>query len=598
MMSDTAAARSGASTGWLAPLLVLMAGSFMPPLDSAIITVPILHIQKDLGGGSDDIVWISTAYSLGLAVFVPLSNWLADRFGLTMVHRVSMIGFLVGSGACGMAWDLQSLVVFRILTALPGSIVPVVTISMIYRIVPKENIGTAMGLYGLGVICAPSMGPLIGGLLVQDLSWRWIFFFKEPIGVITVIVGLFLIPKMEREPHVEKFDWLGFLTFSYGLSALIVVSDEGEQWHWDSYGILILAVSGALSLALFAVIENEVEHPLIDLRIFRCWPFVNSLLLIGVLLIMLFGVTFFVPQFLQGAQGYDAADTGLVMLPMGLLMVFAVPLAGRVYDRVGARVPAMTGMIGSVIGLVLLSSVSVDTSRTMIAFYVVLAMAGGALGMMPIMTNGLSWLPPHLVGYGGAMNNVVQRGSAAFAVAIVGALVSRSTAQLTADENALQTVKTVPRLADADRGQLLALYQHNVGQIQAKAIGNAFLVTAVAALVGVGLAWMLRKPPRQQAQPAPDETGTSSGGSERSADPPEASLVGHPPSGAGPDPGAVTGSESESDANSPAGATVTTSFGRDRSPSRPTNDSRLPEPRRTAPSQVPVRSVRRQRPPL
>jgi len=585
MMANSTSVQSGASARWLAPLLVLMAGSFMPPLDSAIVNVPILHIQKDLGGGSDDIIWISTAYSLGLAVFVPLSNWLAARFGLTLVHRLSMIGFLIGSGVCGMAWDLQSLVIFRVLTAIPGSIVPVVTISMIYRIVPKESIGTAMGLYGLGVICAPSMGPVIGGLIVQDLSWRWIFLFKEPIGVITVIAGLFLIPKMERDPEVEKFDWLGFATFGYGLSALIVVSDEGEQWHWDSYGILILAVSGALSLALFAVIENEVENPLIDLRIFRCWPFVNSLLLIGVLLIMLFGVTFYIPQFLQSAQGYDAAHTGLVLLPMGLFMVFAVPIAGRLYDRVGPRLPAMTGMIASVIGLLLLAGVTVDTSRPLIAFYVVLAMAGGALGMMPIMTNGLSWLPPHLVGYGGAMNNVVQRGSAAFAVAIVGVLVSRSTSQLTVDENALQTLKKMPQLAEADREQLLALYQHDMGQIQAKADGNAFLVTAVAALVGVGLVWMLRKPPRPRAQAAPDEPRSSGDGAEQPG--PAISEADDA------DADADAGAGSATAAGSSLGAGVTAPVGGHATPDTADDASDLPEPRRPGPPRVPAWSADR-----
>ena len=195
------------SAKWLAPLLVLMLGSFLPPMDSAIVNVPIPHIQKDLGGGTDDIAWISTAYSLGMAVFVPLTNWLSERFGLTRVHRAALIGFLVGSGLCGLAWDLNSLIAFRVLTAIPGSLVPVVTISIIYRIVPRESIGTAMGLYGLGVIVAPSMGPTLGGLIVQDLSWRWIFLFKEPIGVIAVIAGLFLIPRMQPSPTVRKFDW-------------------------------------------------------------------------------------------------------------------------------------------------------------------------------------------------------------------------------------------------------------------------------------------------------------------------------------------------------------------------------------------------------
>jgi EmrB/QacA subfamily drug resistance transporter len=492
----------GPSAKWLAPLLVLMLGSFLPPMDSAIVNVPIPHIQKDLGGGTDDIAWISTAYSLGMAVFVPLSNWLSDRFGLTRVHRAALIGFLAGSGVCGLAWDLNSLIAFRLLTAIPGSLVPVVTISIIYRIVPRGSIGTAMGLYGLGVIVAPSLAPTIGGLIVQDLSWRWIFLFKEPIGVIAVIAGLFLIPKMEPNSTVHKFDWWGYLTFAYGLSAIIVVSAKGQKWHWDSYPVLILIVSALLSLALFATIENEVEHPLIDLRIFRYWPFVNSLLLIGVLLIMVFGVAYYIPQFLQNVQGLDARNTGLVLLPMGLLMVVVVPLAGKLYDRIGPRWPALIGMLGSIVGLSLISGgISVDMDRPEASIWIMIAMLGAALGMMPIMTNGLSWLPPHLVGYGGAMNNVMQRAASALGVAIVGVIVSRSSAQLTADTNALQTPNSMPQYRDADRQSLTGLYLQTQGHIQAMADANAFLVTAGLAVIGTVLVLMLKRPPRSPAPP-------------------------------------------------------------------------------------------------
>ena len=501
------------SARWLGPLLVLMLGSFLPPMDSAIVNVPIPHIQKDLGGGNEDVAWISTAYSLGLAVFVPLSNWLTDRFGLTRVHRAALIGFLLGSGMCGMAWDLNSLITLRVLTAIPGSIVPVVTISMIYRIVPRESIGTAMGLYGLGVIVAPSLGPTLGGLLVQDLSWRWIFLFKEPIGLLTIIAGMFLIPKMEANPKVGKFDWWGYLTFAYGLSAIIVVSAKGQKWHWDSYLVMILAVSSVLSLALFAVIENEVANPLIDLRIFRCWPFVNSLLLIGVLLIMLFGVAYYVPQFLQNVQGFDAWHTGLVLLPMGLLMVVAVPVAGRLYDRIGPRWPALVGMIGSIVGLSLMASgISVGMSRTQAAVWVMIAMLGGALGMMPIMTNGLSWLPPHLVGYGGAMNNVMQRAASALGVAIVGVVVSRSSAQLTADASVLQTATSMPRFREADQSTLAGLYKQTQGHVQAMADANAFLITTGLAVIGCLLVLMLKKPPRSPAPAASVPRGSPSSG--------------------------------------------------------------------------------------
>jgi EmrB/QacA subfamily drug resistance transporter len=470
-------------------------------MDSAIVNVPIPHIQRELGGGNDDVAWISTAYSLGLAVFVPLSNYLSDRFGLTRVHRVALLGFLLGSGLCGMAWDLNSLIAFRVLTAVPGSIVPVVTIAMIYRIVPRESIGTAMGLYGLGVIVAPSLGPTLGGLIVQDHSWRWIFLFKEPVGIITVIVGLFLIPRMEPSPKVGRFDRWGYLAFAYGLSAIIVVSAKGQKWHWDSYPVLILTVSAALSIALFAVIENEVANPLIDLRIFRCWPFVNSLLLIGVLLIMLFGVAYYIPQFVQTVQGFDARAAGLVLLPMGLLMVIAVPVAGRLYDRVGPRWPALVGMLGSVVGLWLLSGISVDMTRGQASLWVMIAMLGGALGFMPIMTNGLSWLPPHLVGYGGAMNNVMQRAASALGVAIVGVVVSRSSAQLTSDTDALQTPRAYPAYAGGDRQALMGLYSRTQAHIQAHADADAFLITAGLAVIGTVLVLMLRKPPPVEPPP-------------------------------------------------------------------------------------------------
>jgi EmrB/QacA subfamily drug resistance transporter len=479
-----------------------MLGGFLPPMDSAIVNVPVPHIQRDLGGGSDDVAWISTAYSLGMAVFVPLSNWLTDRFGLTRVHRVALLGFLVGSGLCGMAWDLNSLIMFRLLTAVPGSLVPVVTISMIYRIVPRESIGTAMGFYGLGVVVAPSLAPTIGGLIVQDLSWRWIFLFKEPVGVIAVVAGLFLIPRMERNPTVGRFDWWGYLTFAYGLSAIIVVSAKGQKWHWDSYLVMILVVSALLSLALFATIENEVVNPLIDLRIFRCWPFVNSLLLIGVLLIMVFAVAYYFPQFLQNAQGLDARNTGLVLLPMGLLMVVAVPLAGKLYDWIGPRWPALVGMLGSIVGLSLVSGgISVDMDRTEASIWVMIAMFGAALGMMPIMTNGLNWLPPHLVGYGGATNNIMQRAASALGVAIIGVIVSRSSAQLSADTDALRTPTSLSPYRDADPHILTGLYLHTQGHIQAIADANAFRVTAGLAVIGTLLVLMVKKPPRSPARP-------------------------------------------------------------------------------------------------
>jgi EmrB/QacA subfamily drug resistance transporter len=500
-----ATATADPAKNWLAPLLVLMVGSFLPPMDSSIVNVAISFIQKDLGGGADDIAWVSTAYSLGLAVFVPTSNWLANRVGLTLLHRIAMIGFLTGTTLCGLAWNLNSLIVFRVLEAIPGSILPVITITMIYQIVPSERIGAAMGIYGLGVVVAPGLGPTIGGLLVENLSWRWVFYFKVPLGVLAVIAGLFVLPRLTRGETARRFDWYGFLTLGYGLAALVVVSSKGQKWHWDSYLVMILIVSALLSLALFVVIEHEVDAPLIDLRILRCWPFVNSLLMIGVLVIGLFAMSFYLPEFLENVQGYTAGNTGLLLLPQSLVGVVLVPVVGRLYDRFGARWLAFLGLVLVTLATYLLCGINVDLTRHQVILWTVIRGLGLGLAFMPIMTNGLSWLPPHLVGYGGAMNNIMQRMTAALGVAAMGTLISHETAQLSADMGALRAGSSMPQFQSLDKQALLGLYQELQAHVNALADADMFTVTTVASVGCALLALLLKKAPRRPAS-APART--------------------------------------------------------------------------------------------
>ena len=258
-----------------------------------------------------------------------------------------------------------------------------------------------------------------------------------------------------------------FATFGFGLTGLIVVTAKGTKWHWDSYLTMILATAPLLSLALFVVIENEVAYPLIDLRVLRCWPYVNSLLIIGVLLLGVFGTVYYLPQFLQGAQALNAHDAGMALLPMGVLM--AVPVAGLLYDRVGPRVPAVIGLCGTVAGALLLATgISVDMTRPEVAVWAAVSVLGGGLGLMPIMTNGLNWLPPTLVGHGGAMNNVRQR------------------------------VASAPGAAAVDRpnAMLAGLYEGLLHRVQASAYADMFIALAGVSAAGLALALFVRRPPR------------------------------------------------------------------------------------------------------
>ena len=188
------AATAGRETNWVVALLVLVAGMFMSVLDISIVNVAIPVMQNDFGVTTEDISWVSTSYSLAEGVVVPASAWLGTRLGLGRAYILAMVGFALGSALCGLAWSLECMIAFRILQAIPGGVIPVVALTMLYRIVPKEKLGAAMGMYGLGIVFAPAIGPTLGGYLVEYVDWRLIFFINIPIGVVGTIAAMFWLP--------------------------------------------------------------------------------------------------------------------------------------------------------------------------------------------------------------------------------------------------------------------------------------------------------------------------------------------------------------------------------------------------------------------
>ncbi|MDT7598293.1 MAG: hypothetical protein QOK26_370, partial [Pseudonocardiales bacterium] len=233
--------------GWVLPLSVLIVGSFMSVLDTSIVNVAVPRIQIDLSAAPDDVEWIVTGYTLALGIVVPLTGWLGMRIGQTRLYILSMVGFSAASALCGIAGNLDEMIFFRVVQAIPGGILPVVTMTMLYQIVPREKIGAAMGMYGLGVVVAPAVGPTLGGYLVEYVDWRLIFFINVPIGILGTIAALIVFPRISPTSW-PKFDLWGFLTIGYGLFAFLLACSEGQDWGWTGYRIMGLFVSGTLSL--------------------------------------------------------------------------------------------------------------------------------------------------------------------------------------------------------------------------------------------------------------------------------------------------------------------------------------------------------------
>jgi EmrB/QacA subfamily drug resistance transporter len=480
-------------TGWGVPLAVLIVGMFMSILDMSIVNVAIPAIQKDFGVTTQEIQWITTSYTLCLGVVVPASAWLSDRVGLTRLYFVALAAFAAASALCGMAWDLESMVAFRILQAIPGGLIPVATMSILYKIVPPESIGRAMGLYGQGVVFAPAVGPTLGGYLVEYVDWRLIFYINVPVGVAGLVAAYFLVPRFGGTPG-RSFDVLGFLSIGAGLFALLLALSEGEDWGWTSYPVLMLLVGGSLSLALFVVVELEVRQPLLDVRVFRHWAFTNSVLLIAVLSVGLFSVVFFVPLFLQEGAGLTALNAGLTILPQAVVMGVLMPFAGRAYDRFGPRWPALIGLSICAVGTFLLCGINADWPRADVMWITGFRAAGIGIAMMPIMTAGIAALPPSSVGAGSAYNNVAQRVSAAMGLGVLTAFAGSHQAQVMADRSALLRVTDPAVAALAGQGPLglYPLMQRTQVEVMATTFSDIFMIAGWLTLIGVGLAVFLR----------------------------------------------------------------------------------------------------------
>ena len=486
-------------SGWMVPLLVLIVGMFMSVLDTSIVNVAIPRMQTALSASVDDIEWVVTAYTLMLGVVVPLSGWLGLRIGLTRLYVICLGAFSVGSALCGLAWSLESEIAFRIIQAIPGGILPVATLTLLYQIVPPQKLGSAMGIYGLGVVVAPAIGPTLGGYLVEYVSWRVIFLINVPVGILGIILALIVFPQIKPTTW-PKLDIWGFVTIAYALFALLLAFSEGEDWGWTGYRVLGLFVSAGLSLMLFLIIENEVDNPLINLQIFRSFAFTVSLVLLVIAMTALFSALYFLPQFLQIVQGLPELQSGLVLLPGALVMTVMMPIAGRLYDMIGPRYPVMIGLAIIAYGSYLMAGITVNTPRVDIEEWLAIRNLGVGLAMMPVITAGVASLPRALTAAGSSVNNVMQRVAASVAIAVFGSLNTVKAAQLLDDRGGLAGAGTYAGgqiagpegIPVTNPDQMLGTYQSLQNAITTQTYANGFYVVAILAAVGAVLGVFMR----------------------------------------------------------------------------------------------------------
>jgi EmrB/QacA subfamily drug resistance transporter len=347
MQNNAQVARQGLSYKWLVVIVVII-GAFMVSLDQTVVNIAIPRLQNAFGADIHTVQWVITAYTLALGAMTPASSYLATRFGIKRSYILALIAFTLGSVLCGLSLSLPMLIFFRVLQGLGGAVLLPLSITLLFRGFGPEERGVALGMFGVPVLLAPALGPIIGGYLVTYVSWQFIFFINVPIGAIGVIMALLILRESQTDARAP-FDLAGFLTAAYGVAAVLYAVSETTTEGWGSTRVLAFLVSGAISLIIFVVLEMAIirrgGRPLLNLRLFADGSFGTGNIALVLASIAVFGGFFLVPVYLQILRGQSAFQAGLILLPQALGAMVSVVAGGRLVDKFGFRFAVIPGLL-------------------------------------------------------------------------------------------------------------------------------------------------------------------------------------------------------------------------------------------------------------
>ena len=410
---------------------VVVVGVIMSILDTTIVNVALETLSRELDAPLSTIQWVSTGYLLALATVIPLAGWMTERFGSKQVWMVSVALFGLGSALCGLAWSAESLIVFRVLQGFGGGMIMPVGMALLAQTAGVSRVGRVMSVVGVPMLLGPILGPVIGGVIVDTVSWRWIFYVNVPIAAAALVMAARLLKADAGRADAGRLDWLGLALLSPGLAGIVFGLSESES-H-GGFGdplVWVPIVGGAVLVALFVRHAWFAPRPLIDVRLFRGRTFsaaATTTFLVGG---ALFGAMIILPLYYQVARGESALTAGLLMAPQGLGAAMAMPLAGRLTDKLGGGVVAVAGLLILIVGTIPFAFLEAGTSYTLLAGLLVLRGLGIGASMMPAMAAAYATLESSAVPRATSALNVMQRvggslGTALLAVVLQGEIADR-----------------------------------------------------------------------------------------------------------------------------------------------------------------------------
>jgi DHA2 family multidrug resistance protein len=419
---------------WLVTVSITF-GTLMGAIDASIVNVAIPHIRGAVSATVEEITWISTGFAIATVLVMPLTAFLGALFGQKRLYLISLVVFLVGSALCGTASSLMSLVIFRFIQGLGAGALQPTEQAILRQTFPPEEQGMATAVFGMAVMVGPAVGPTLGGYIVDNFSWPWIFYINIPVGILGVLMVTRFVHEAEdiqranrlrAEKQKKHFDWQGISLLSVGLGTLQYVLEEGNKDDWFASPLITaLALTSVFCLAAFAIREVTAPVPAVNLRLFKNPTFSSGTLIGTVMFAMLMSGTFLLPLFMQEMLGFTAMQSGLALLPRVLAMMLTTPLIGRVYNKVSPRVVVGLGVILFVIGSYLMSHFTLETGWYQLNTANIIQGIGFSCLFVPLITTALSGIPRQLMTDATGLNALCRQVGGSLGLAIFATILSR-----------------------------------------------------------------------------------------------------------------------------------------------------------------------------
>lgn len=485
--------------------LSVMLATIMQVLDTTIANVALPSMTGDLGASRDTINWVLTSYIVAAAIMTPMTGWLSDRFGRKQLFVTSVVGFVLASMACGLAWSLTSMVAFRILQGLFGAAIVPLSQTFLLDINPRERHGQAMAMWGAGIMVGPIIGPTLGGWLTESFDWRWVFFINLPVGILALLGCLAFLPKTPIRPR--RFDFFGFAMLTIAIGALQLMLDRGAEVEWfastEIWAYAFLTITG---FWVFGVHLATAREPFIDPHIFADRNFLTGLIFIFVIGVILLASLALLPPMLSTIYGYPTITTGLVMAPRGVGTMLSMILVGRLVRMVDARLLVVAGLGLTILSLDMMCGFTPQMDSRLIIHSGLIQGLGLGLVFVPLSTVAFATLAPRFRADATSLFSLVRNIGSSIGISVVTVMLTRNTqinhAELGAAVNPFSAAlrALTPAAAQGDATALLQIDALVNQQALMISYIDDFKLMMIVTICALPLALLLRRP---QASAAP-----------------------------------------------------------------------------------------------